>query len=161
VCPLQVFWVYNKVAGLGDVVIEKQGFSIVDTHGPAIPMPLSPVLSVLYADRLICMHIEIKHSYKDVIRKYVDSFHLAYITSRKSAVIAGYRCCIYNESDTSTLFYLFLLSLETISFHQQAHNGVPLGSGRLGNGAWSHHESSAPRCHYATKAQVNYGHHDG
>jgi hypothetical protein len=34
--------VYKKVADSGDVVIEKQGFSIVDTHGPAIAMPPTP-----------------------------------------------------------------------------------------------------------------------
>jgi hypothetical protein len=36
-------------------------------------------------------HIEIKYSLQDVIGKYVDSFQLAYITSRQSAVIAGCR----------------------------------------------------------------------
>jgi len=41
VCPLWGFAVYNKVAGLGDVVTEGQGFSIVDTHEPAFAMPLS------------------------------------------------------------------------------------------------------------------------
>ena len=38
---LRVFWVYNKVADSGDVMIEKQGFSIVDTHEPMIAMLLS------------------------------------------------------------------------------------------------------------------------
>jgi hypothetical protein len=33
---------YNKVGDSGDVVIEKQGFSIVDIHEPALAMPLSP-----------------------------------------------------------------------------------------------------------------------
>jgi hypothetical protein len=41
VCPLRVFWVYKKVADSGDVVIQEQGFSIVDIHEPAIAMPLS------------------------------------------------------------------------------------------------------------------------
>jgi hypothetical protein len=36
--------VYNKVADSGDVVIEKQDFSIVDTHGLAIAMPLHAFL---------------------------------------------------------------------------------------------------------------------
>jgi hypothetical protein len=43
VCPLRVFWVYNKVADSGDVVIEEQGFSIDDTRELAIAMPLSAV----------------------------------------------------------------------------------------------------------------------
>jgi hypothetical protein len=34
---------YNKVADSGDVVTQKLGFSIVDTHGPVIAMPQSPV----------------------------------------------------------------------------------------------------------------------
>jgi hypothetical protein len=31
---------YKKVADLDDAVIQEQGFSIVDTHGPAVAMPL-------------------------------------------------------------------------------------------------------------------------
>jgi len=42
VCPLPVFWVYKLVADSDDVVIQTRGFSIVDTHEPAIAMPLSP-----------------------------------------------------------------------------------------------------------------------
>jgi hypothetical protein len=42
VCPLQVFWVYKKVEDSGNVVIEKQGFSIVDIREPALAMPLLP-----------------------------------------------------------------------------------------------------------------------
>jgi hypothetical protein len=38
VCRLRF---YNKVVVSGDVVIEKQGFSIIDTHEPAIAMPLT------------------------------------------------------------------------------------------------------------------------
>ena len=37
---LRVFWVYKKVGDPDDVVIEKQGFSIVDTHGPVLAIPL-------------------------------------------------------------------------------------------------------------------------
>ena len=37
---LRVFRVHNKVADSGDVVIQKQGFSIVGTHEPTIAMPL-------------------------------------------------------------------------------------------------------------------------
>ena len=35
-----MFWVYNKVADSGAVVIEKRGFAIVDTRVPAIATPL-------------------------------------------------------------------------------------------------------------------------
>jgi len=42
VCPLWVYWVHekDKVADSSDVVIQRRGFSIVDTHGPAIAIPL-------------------------------------------------------------------------------------------------------------------------
>ena len=39
---MRVFGVYNKVGDSDDVVIERQGFSILDRHEPAIAMPLSP-----------------------------------------------------------------------------------------------------------------------
>jgi hypothetical protein len=45
VCRVRAFGVYNKVGDSGDVVIEKQGFSIVDTHGPAIAKSLTPFCS--------------------------------------------------------------------------------------------------------------------
>ena len=35
-----MFWLYNKVGDSDDVVIEKQVFSIVGTHGPATATPL-------------------------------------------------------------------------------------------------------------------------
>jgi len=41
-CMWRVFWVYKKVAGSGGVVIQERGFSMFDTHEPAIAMPLSP-----------------------------------------------------------------------------------------------------------------------
>jgi hypothetical protein len=37
-----VFWLYKKVADSGGMVMQKQGFSIFDTHEPAIATPLSP-----------------------------------------------------------------------------------------------------------------------
>ena len=43
-----MFWLYNTVADLSDVVIQKQGLSIVDTRVPAIAMTLS---SLLYLGR--------------------------------------------------------------------------------------------------------------
>ena len=45
---LLVFWVYNKVAVADDVVIEKQGISIFDTHEPAIAMPLPSFYRILH-----------------------------------------------------------------------------------------------------------------
>jgi hypothetical protein len=38
-----VFWVCKKVGDSGDVVIEKQGFSIVDTHELEIAMSPRPL----------------------------------------------------------------------------------------------------------------------
>jgi hypothetical protein len=46
VCPSQVFQVCKTVANSSDVVIQKRGFAIVDTHVPAIAISLSPVLYV-------------------------------------------------------------------------------------------------------------------
>jgi hypothetical protein len=40
----QVFCLYNEVANLGDVVIQKQPFAIGDTRAPVIPTPLSVFL---------------------------------------------------------------------------------------------------------------------
>ena len=48
-CPvylLRVFWMYNKVGDSVDMVIEKQGFSIVDTHEPVLAISL----------RSLCLH---------------------------------------------------------------------------------------------------------
>jgi hypothetical protein len=39
--------VYKKVADSGDVVIEKLGFSIVDTHEPVIAIALSVFFRVV------------------------------------------------------------------------------------------------------------------
>jgi len=36
-----MFWLYNKVADSGDVVIRKQGISTVETRVPAIATTLS------------------------------------------------------------------------------------------------------------------------
>ena len=40
-CPLPVFWVYNKVGDSGDVAIQKQGISIADIHEPVFAISLS------------------------------------------------------------------------------------------------------------------------
>src|SRR6266849_2534840 len=85
-CTLRVFWVNNKVAVSGDVMIQKLGFSIVDTHEPAVSMPLSS----------FCIHMEWS-SYKNQIflegrhqevRRFVSP-GLHHITS--VMVIAGCR----------------------------------------------------------------------
>ena len=41
VCPLRVYREYNEVADSGDVVIQKRGFSIIDTHESGIAIHLS------------------------------------------------------------------------------------------------------------------------
>ena len=48
---------YNKVGVSGDVVIEKQGFSIVDIHEPALATPLSA----------FCLHAIDSHSHRNQI----------------------------------------------------------------------------------------------
>jgi len=54
---------YKKVADSGRVVIQRQGFSIVDTHEPAIAMPLSPTF----------LHMMESYSYKNEI--YLEGRH--------------------------------------------------------------------------------------
>jgi len=56
VCLFRVFQVYNKVADEGGVVIEKQDFSIVDTHEPVIAMPLHP--RAIFQDQSDICHIK-------------------------------------------------------------------------------------------------------
>jgi hypothetical protein len=101
---------YKKVAGSGDVEIQKQGFSIFDTHEPAIAMPLYP-FSIHLMDRyshrnqifLVGLHQE--------VRRFVSS-GLHHITSVSSGMSR-------NERHTSTCFGSFPPSLATIIVHQQ------------------------------------------
>ncbi len=53
---MQVFGVYKKVADTGNVVIQRQAFSILNTNEPAIAMPLSSP----------CLHFE-TYPYKNQI----------------------------------------------------------------------------------------------
>jgi hypothetical protein len=50
----------QKVADSGDVVIQEQGFSIVDTHEPEIAMPLSSLSPV-------CLYLMDSYSYRNQI----------------------------------------------------------------------------------------------
>jgi hypothetical protein len=109
---LRVFRVYNKVADSGDVVIEKQGFSIVDTHEPAIAMPLPPfclymVKTSSYENRicLVGRHQE--------VRRFVSP-GLHHITP-----VSSHCRMLRNERHTSILFCLFLPSPATILCHEQ------------------------------------------
>ena len=74
---------YNEVANSGDVVIQKRGISIVDTHGSAIATLLCHVPEIEpYRSRIfpVGRHQE--------VRRFVSS---GYITSRQSVVIEGCR----------------------------------------------------------------------
>jgi hypothetical protein len=119
VCLLQVFWVYNKVGDPGDVVIEKQGFSIVDIHEPALAMPLPAV----------CLQAIDSHSHRNQIflvghhqevRRF-DSPGLHHITS-----VSNYCEMSHNDHErhTSILFSPFLLNPQAatilIPCHQHA-----------------------------------------
>jgi hypothetical protein len=108
--PLRVFQEYNKVADSGDVVIQKQGFSIVDTHEPAIAIPL----------RFVFLHMDSSPHRNQIfpvgrhqeLRRFVSP-GLHHITSVSHCEMS--RC----ERHTSTSFGLFLPSLATIISHQQ------------------------------------------
>ena len=56
-CPLCVCWAYKLVAHSGDVLTQRQHFSIVDTHEPEIAMPLSQ----------FCLHMMDSYPYKNQI----------------------------------------------------------------------------------------------
>jgi hypothetical protein len=110
---LQVFRVYNKVADSGDVVIQEQDSSIVDTHEPAIAIPLHLVFQKAsdidpYKNR-ICL--EGRHQ---GVRRFVSP-GLHDMTS-----VSNHCGMLRNERHTSILFGLFLPSLATILCHQQA-----------------------------------------
>jgi hypothetical protein len=111
--------VYKKVAGSGGVVIEKQGFSIVDTHEPAIAMPLHAFLQEesdihisLYRNQIFPVG---RHQ---GVRLFVSP-GLHHITS-----VSSHCGMSRNERHTSIRFGLFLPSRATIVFHQQAFRMV-------------------------------------
>jgi hypothetical protein len=119
VCLLQVFRVYNKVGDSGDVVIEKQGFSIVDIHEPALAMHLSP----------LCIHAIDSHSHRNQIflvghhqevRRF-DSPGLHHITPVSNHCEMSHND---HERHTSILFSSFLRNPQAatilIPCHQQA-----------------------------------------
>src|SRR6266436_4798802 len=86
VCPLRVFWVYKLVADSGNVEIQRQRVSIVDTHEPVTAMPLSPS----------CLHMIDPHPCKNQIflvgrHQGVRRFVSPGLHHIKSAVIVG-RC---------------------------------------------------------------------
>ena len=112
-----MFRVYNKVADSGDVVIEKRGFSIVDTHEPAIARP---PLS-------FCLHTIDSHPHRNQIflvgrhlevRQFVSpGLHHIMSVSNRSGMSR-------NERHTLTSFGSFPPSLATILSHQQAFRMV-------------------------------------
>jgi hypothetical protein len=103
--------VYNKVADSSDVVIEKLGFSIVDTHEPAIAIPLSLFFHLVY--------MEYKNEIFPVgrhqgVRRFVSP-GLHHIKS-----VSSYCGMLPNDRFTLTSFDSFLPSPATIICHQQA-----------------------------------------
>jgi hypothetical protein len=130
---LRVFRVYNKVADSGDVVIQEQGFSIVDTHGPAIAIPL-PLVFVYSMDSFPHKNQIFPVGRHQEARRFLSP-GLHHITSVSHCEMSR------RERHTSTLFGPFLPSPATLISHQQAFRtaiyiaiGVDV-SGRRGNGA--------------------------
>src|ERR1700733_11214399 len=79
-------------------------------------------------------HIKIKYFQKDVIREYVDSIHLAYITSRQSIVIAGCRVMKDIRRLRSVRFFRVPRRLFAISKpSKRQYIGIDI-QGRLRNG---------------------------
>jgi hypothetical protein len=93
-----VFRVHNKVADSGDVVIHEQGFSIVDTHEPAIAISL---LSL--SPRLLMVNTSSHRNQKFLVGPHqevcrFDSPGLNHIKSVRHCEISR------NERHTSTSF---------------------------------------------------------
>jgi hypothetical protein len=115
---LQVFLAYKKVGDPGEVVTEKQGFSIVDIHELALATPLSP----------FCLHIY-EPSHRNEIflvghHQEVRRFHspgLHHITPVSNHCEMSHND---HERHTSILFSSFLQNPQAatilIPCHQQA-----------------------------------------
>jgi hypothetical protein len=101
--------VYNKVADSDDVVIEKLGFSIVDTHEPAIAMPLCVFFHIVYMEYKNEIFLVGRHQ---GVRRFVlpGLHHIKSVSSRCGMSRS-------NERFTST-------SPATIICHQQAFKMV-------------------------------------
>jgi len=109
--------VYIKVADSDDVVIQKQGFAIFDTHEPVIAMPVSS----------FCLHTINSYPHRNQIfpkgrhqevRRFVP-LGLHHLTS-----VSSHSGMSRNERLTSTLFGSFLPSPAAILCHQQAFRTV-------------------------------------
>jgi hypothetical protein len=94
--------VYNKVGDSGDVVIEKQGLSIVDTHGPAIA--IYPSLSFHMVDFYSDRNQRFQGGRRQEVRRLVSPglHHIMSVSSH--CKMSG------NERHTSTWFSSFLPS---------------------------------------------------
>jgi hypothetical protein len=128
VCPLRVFWVYNKVGDSGDVVIQEQGFSIFGTHEPEIAMLLLPSFYTMdpYPHR---NQIFLVGRHQEVPRFVSPGLH--HITSVSHCEMSR------NEKHTSTVVRLLHMSPMRILCLPRAFRKVIYWdhiSGRPGNG---------------------------
>jgi hypothetical protein len=116
--PLRVFPEYNKVADSGDVVIQEQGFSIVDTHEPAIAIPRFPLRFVfLHMDPSPHRNQIFLVGHRQEVRQFVSPglHHIASVSHCEMS---------HRERHTSTWFGSFLPSPATIISHQQTFRTV-------------------------------------
>jgi hypothetical protein len=125
---LRVFQECKKVADSGDEVIQEQGFSIFDTHEPAVAILLlsfclhatgSPHRNQIF---LVGCHQE--------VRRFVSRQPGLVVHHIKSV---SHRGMSRNERHTLTFFGSFLLSRATTLCHQQAFRRADI-PGRPGNG---------------------------
>jgi hypothetical protein len=107
--------VCSKAADSDDVVIEKLGFSIVDTHEPAIAIPLSLFLHMVDLEYKNEIFLVGRHQ---GVRRFVSP-GLHHIKS-----VSSHCGMSRNERFTSTSFGSFLPSPATIFCHQQAFKMV-------------------------------------
>ena len=124
-CPLRVFQECNEVADSGDVMIQKRGFSIFDTHELTVAIPL---LSFCFQTTGSPHRNQIFPVGRRQGVYRFDSPGLVHHTTTVS-----HRGMTRNERHTSTSFSSFLPSPATILCHQQTFRTAEI-PGRLGNG---------------------------
>ena len=127
VCPLPAYRVYKKVADSGDVVIQKRGFSIVDTHEPAIATPLSPFFLDTMNSNPHRYRISLIGRHQGVLRFVLSGLHITSVSSH----------CGMSRYDServerhTSISFGPLLPSPVILCHLQAFRSIPR---RLRNG---------------------------
>jgi hypothetical protein len=109
--PLWVFCVYKQVADPGDVMIQKQGFSIVDTHEPAFAMSFAFGFQVMIHPNRNQIFLEGRH--REVRRFVSPGLH-------HIKLVSGHCGMSRHDRHTLTWFGSVPPGLATIICHRKA-----------------------------------------